>query len=66
MAQEILSSLWVTKIWPRDSILVKGDEIWPRDTILIKGDENMTKRYLSSLRDDVNLWPIDTILIEDE
>ena len=43
--QEILSSLLVTKIWPRDTILVKGDEIWPRDTILIKGDENMAKRY---------------------
>ena len=46
------------KIWPRDTILikgeedlakryypVKGDEIWPRDTILIKGDVNLSKKY---------------------
>ena len=41
----------VTKIWARDTILVKGDEIWPRETILIK----MTK-----------IWPRDTILIKDD
>ena len=35
----------VTKIWARDTILVKGDEIWPRETILIKRYENMAKRY---------------------
>ena len=36
----------MTKIWPRDTILIKGDEnIARRDTILIKGDENMANRY---------------------
>ena len=40
----------MTKIWPRDTILIKGDEnmvkkIWLRNTILIKGDENMANRY---------------------
>ena len=35
----------MTKIWPRDTILINGDENMARDTILIKGDENMAKRY---------------------
>ena len=39
----------MTKIWPRDTILIKDKEnivkkICRRDTILIKGEENMANR----------------------